>query len=214
MVMIFSLTPQVRLDFYGKKMVFGRSDQYQIFIADQAGKIITSFSLQRKRKTATPEDKRLHFANSKIPQERVEKILAQLPDEMTYFSHIELINGLIYVYAVTNMDIKTTTQQIDIFSEEGEYLYRGKIKFGDNLKFGSPSNLFIKDEYVYVVLENNQGKQTLAKYRIILPEKLSKTEHFPHQYDHYPAGSWIGFDDDNLAADPVGRKTVGIVTVA
>lgn len=170
MIMIFSLTPQVRLDYNGKKMVFGRSDQYKIFTSDKAGKIITSLDLQRKRKKASLEDKQLHFANMKIPQERVEKILAQLPDEMTYFSHIELINGFIYVYAVTNMAPKTTSQQIDIFSEKGEYLYRGKIGFGDDLKFGSPSNLVIKDEYVYVVLENNQGKQTLAKYRIKLPQ--------------------------------------------
>ena len=68
------------------------------------------------------------------------------------------------------MKPKTSSQQIDIFSEKGEYIYSGKIGFGDNLKFGSPSNLLIKDEYFYVILENDQGKQTLAKYRIKLPQ--------------------------------------------
>jgi hypothetical protein len=170
MVMIFSLTPQVRLDYDGKKMVFGRSDQYQIFIADQTGKILSSFSLDRKRKTASIEDKRHHFANSKIPEERVEKIVAQLPDEMTYFSHIDSINGFIYIFAVTNMGPMTTSQQIDIFSEKGEYIYSGKIEFGENLQFGSPSNLVIKDEYLYVILKNDDGKQTLAKYSIKLPQ--------------------------------------------
>jgi hypothetical protein len=169
MVMIFSLTPQVRLDYGGKKMVFGRSDQYKIFIADQAGEILSSFSLDRKRMTSSPEDKRHHFINSKIPEERVEKIIAQLPDEMTYFSRIDSINGFIYIFAVTNIGPMTTSQQIDIFSEKGEYIYSGKIEFGNNLKFGSPSNLFIKDEYVYVILKSDQGKQTLAKYRIKLP---------------------------------------------
>jgi len=52
----------------------------------------------------------------------------------------------------------------------GEYLYRGKISFGDHLKFGSPSNFVIKDEFLYVILEDEQGKQTLAKYRIRLPQ--------------------------------------------
>ena len=173
MVMIFSLTPQVRLDYDGKKMVFGRSDQYKIFIADQAGEILSSFSLDRKRMTASTEEKRHHFANSKIPEERVEKIIAQLPDEMTYFSHIDSINGFIYIFAVTNIGPMTTSQQIDIFSEKAEYIYSGKIEFGDNFKFGSPSNLFIKDEYVYVILESDQGKQTLAKYRIKLPQTFN-----------------------------------------
>lgn len=173
MVMIFGLTPQVRLAYDGKTMVFGRSDQYQIFIAGQAGEILSSFSLDRKRMTASAEEKRNHFANSKIPEERIEKIITQLPDEMTYFSHIDLINGYIYVYAITNIGPRTASQQIDIFSEEGEYLYRGKIEFGDNLKFGSPSNIIIKDGYVYVILENGQGEQTLAKYRIKLPRTSS-----------------------------------------
>ncbi len=173
MVMIFGLTPQVRLGYDGKKMVFGRSDQYKIFIADQAGEILSSFSLDRKRMTASTEDKRNHFTNSKIPEERVEKIIAQLPDEMTYFSHIDSINGYIYIYAITNIGPRTASQQIDIFSEKGEYIYSGKIEFGDNLKFGSPSNLLLKDEYVYVILENDQGKQKLAKYRIKLPQTFN-----------------------------------------
>jgi len=171
MIMIFSLTPQVKLAYTGKKMIFGRNDQYKIFTADQDGLILSSFDLQRKRLIASLDDKQQHFADSKIPEEHVEKIISQLPDEMTYFSHIELINGLIYIFAVSGMESKVTSQQIDIFSERGEYLYRGKIEFGANLKFGSPSNLFIKDDYVYVILENDQGKQTLAKYKIKLPEK-------------------------------------------
>jgi hypothetical protein len=99
----------------------------------------------------------------------VEKILTQLPDKMTYFSHIESIDGLIYIFAVNQVGPKTTSQQVDIFSEEGEYLYKGTLEFGANRKFGSPSNLIIKNEYVYVILENDQTKQTLAKYRIRLP---------------------------------------------
>ena len=172
MVMIFGLTPQVNLAYNRERIVFGRSDQYKIFTADQAGKILFSFSLDRKRKTASTEDKRSHFARSQIPKETAEKIIAQLPDEMTCFSRIDSINGNIYVFAVTGIGPKTTSQQIDIFSEKGEYIYRGKIEFGDNLKFGSPSNLFIGNGYLYVILENDQGRQMLAKYRIKLPQPL------------------------------------------
>jgi len=169
MVMIFSLTPQVRLDHDGKTLAFGRSDQYRIYLADPAGKILSSFGLDRKRMVASAEDKRKHCADSGIPKDMAEKIIAQLPDEMTYFSHIRMIRGLIYVFAVTTMEQKTTSQRIDVFTEKGEYIHSGKLEFGDRFKFGSPSNLIIKDEYVYVILVNDQGRQTLAKYRIKLP---------------------------------------------
>lgn len=169
MVMIFSLTPQVRLAYDGKTMVFGRSDQYTIYLADQAGKIFSSFGLDRKKLTASPEDKRNQVADSSIPKEMIDKIIAQLPDEMTYFSHMTSLQGLIYVFAVADMAPKTASQAIDIFSEKGEYLYRGTIDFGGQLKFGSPSNLILKDNYLYVIHENEEGKQTLAKYRIQLP---------------------------------------------
>jgi hypothetical protein len=169
MVMIFSLTPQVKLSTDGEQMAFGRNDRYRIFIANQTGKIISSFGLERKRMTATIAEKRHHFAASKIPEERVEQIVTRLPDEMTFFSHMEYLSGLIYVFAVTGIGPMTTSQQIDIFSRTGEYLYRGRIEFGVNLQFGTPSNLVIKRDHLYVILKNNEGKQTLAKYRIKLP---------------------------------------------
>jgi hypothetical protein len=170
MLMIPWLTPQVRLDNGGGKWVFGRSDQYKIFIADHAGKIQSSFQLERKKMTATLEDKRLQLAGLNLPEETKEKIISQLPAEMMYFSHLNSINGLIYVFAVTSPQDKTISQQIDIFSTQGEYLCNGKIEFGPRFKFNGFSNLVINGEYAYVILEDDQGKQTLAKYRIQLPQ--------------------------------------------
>jgi len=43
------------------------------------------------------------------------------------------------------------------------------MTFGDSLKFAGHSNLVLKGGYVYVILENDQGQQSLAKYRIKLP---------------------------------------------
>ncbi len=171
MLMIFGLTPQVRLADDGNTLIFGRSDEYTIYQAGRDGAIRSSFRIERKKLAASPEAKRRHIADTRIPKEQHEQILSQLPGEMTQFSHIAVNRGLIYVFAVTNMEQKTDSQKIDIFSPQGEYLYRGTISFGDRLKFGSPSNLIIKDEFLYIILENEQGKQTLAKYRIRLPPK-------------------------------------------
>ena len=169
MVMIASLIPQVNLDDDGKTLFFGRSDEYTIYAADRSGKIQSSFSLDRKKSAASPESKRNHMADSRMPKDVLEKILAQLPGEMTYFHHLQSVKGLIYVFAVTTMDKETAIQPIDVFSPKGEYLYRADLRFGDLVKFGSPSNLVIKNDVVYVILSDGQGKRTLAKYRIRLP---------------------------------------------
>ena len=169
MLMIFGLTPQVRLAAEGGRMFFGRSDRYEIFVADRSGKVLSSFGLARERLTASLEDKRKQIAGTRIPDDQKEKIIAQLPSEMTFFSHIEAIQGFVYVFAVSDLEQRTGSQRVDIFSETGEYLYRGRLAFGEGLEFGSPANILLTDGYAYVVLVNGQGKQTLAKYRIKLP---------------------------------------------
>ena len=170
MVMIFGLTPQIRLTSHKEKLCFGRSDVYTLFVADMKGNTDFSFSLDREKKDVAAEDKKNHFLGSKIPQDKIDAIIKQLPDKMTYFSQITILDGLIYVYAVTDIERTHSQQMIDIFSEKGKYLYQGLIKFGDDLKFGSPSNLVFNKNFVYVILESQKGHQTLAKYRISLPK--------------------------------------------
>jgi hypothetical protein len=169
MIMIFGLTPQVRLAADKDKIYFGRSDRYTLYVADLKGNMDFFFSLSRQTKRVSPEDKKNHFVGSKIPQDRIDSIIKQLPDKMTYFSQITIVNGLIYVYAVDNIEKTQKQQTIDIFSDTGKYLYRGVLKFGENLKFGSPSNLVLHKNFAYVILESNEGRQTLAKYRISHP---------------------------------------------
>jgi hypothetical protein len=170
MIMIFGLTPQVRLSVCGNRMYFGRSDQYTLYAADLQGNIDFSFSLNRPKKAVTVEDKKRHFQGSRIPQDRIDSLIKQLPDKTTYFSQIDAVDALIYVYAVSNIKRTQAQQNFDIFSDEGKYLYQGFLKFGDDVEFGSPSNLAFHNDHVYVILESQEGTQSLAKYKIIHPE--------------------------------------------
>jgi len=170
MIMIFGLTPQIRLATYKEKIYFGRSDQYTLYVSDLQGNIDLSFILEREKKDVSKEDKKNHFLGSEIPQEMIDSLIEQLPDKMTYFSQITIVEGKIYVYAVDNIERAQRQQTIDIFSEKGKYLYQGVLKFGENLKFGSPSNLVIYNNFIYVILESPEGRQTLAKYKIIHPK--------------------------------------------
>jgi len=170
MVMIFGLIPQVMLDDDGQTLFFGRSDEYTIYAAGHSGNIQTSFRLERQKAAASPESKRNHFTGHRISKEDIERILLQLPGEMTHFTRIQSVNGLIYVFAVASLKSEISVQPIDVFTPRGEYLYRANLHFGDLVKFGSPQNLAIKGDTAYVILKNEKGKQTLAKYRIKHPQ--------------------------------------------
>lgn len=169
MLMIPSLTPRVQLAFDGQVLVFGRTDQYLIFTAGPDGKIRSSFGLDRKKIAASPEEKRQLLDETRLSAEQKDKIITVLPGQLASFNQLTTINGFTYVYAITQALPKTRSQQIDVFSARGEYLYRGRIEFGQGLEFNTPANLVIADGFAYVILENGQGSQTLAKYRIQLP---------------------------------------------
>jgi hypothetical protein len=95
----------------------------------------------------------------------IRTLAKQLPNEETYFSLIEEHNGLIYLYAWKFF--MKNTQQIDIFSPEGKYLYRKIIKVEPIYKIGCMP--VIDKDYVYLGLEDEDGEITLNKYEITLP---------------------------------------------
>ena len=74
----------------------------------------------------------------------MKKLLKGLPGETTYFSQIEIHNGLLYVY-VSDME-RRNSQQIDIFSLDGKYLYRSFIRVPEALLISI--NPFIIKDYI------------------------------------------------------------------
>ena len=82
-VIVLGLTPQVKADVDPKagRIYYGRSDEYAIHVSDLKGAELLSFSLDRNRKPASESEKRRHFEESGIPQDRYEKILPILPGE-------------------------------------------------------------------------------------------------------------------------------------
>ncbi len=93
-----------------------------------------------------------------------------MPDEATYFNRIDIVNGLIYVFVPYGKTV-TPQQEIDIFSLDGKYLYRGVIRIGSdlNIVFSEFKNLIIKNNHLYVVVEDKDGARKIAKYKVVLP---------------------------------------------
>ncbi len=158
-----------------KRFYYGMSDTYMINVANISGKVLDSFSLDRKKRKISTEAKKVRFKRlyQSEPADVVDKLIKSLPDEATYFNRIEIIDGLIYVFE-PYLEYYTRHQQVDIFSQEGKYLFRAFIKPGENLNiiFSHFNNFVIKNGHLYIVLEDEykEGEILIAKYKIVLPE--------------------------------------------
>lgn len=163
------LTPMFILGKIGSKLYYGVNDKYKVYISDMDGKVQGSFSLARK-KTSVSEKEKIDFisreAQGQAPEDLIRSLAKQLPNEETYFSLIEGHNGLIYIYVWRFF--RKNTQQIDIFSPEGKYLYKKIIKVEPKYKIGCMP--VIDKGYVYLGLEDEDGEITLNKYEITLPK--------------------------------------------
>jgi len=171
-LVILGLTPQIKVGLGpdSKRIYYGRSDDYSIHVAELTGKRLFTFGLDRERKTVTEKDKWRHFEQTRLPKERIEKILPSLPNFLTYFMRIKVVKGLIFIFSTESLDRRQEKLAIDVFSPEGKYLYRSYLKFGD----GSPlythvEKVVIINTHVYAILENEEGRNSFVKYKIDLP---------------------------------------------
>ena len=200
------LTPQVKMGFARKseKLFYGRSDKYEIYVTDSRGKRITSFGLERKKKTLSEEEKRKYFTNPRRTKEQIETFIAGAPDELTYFMRIQENDGLIYVFAMKKFTRTQKIQQVDIFSPEGRYLYRGFIQFGEDVFFRNTEQIVIRGEDLYVILSDDNNKNSIVKYRISLPPSSTQEENKTSAgYVHIPD---ISTEKSEKMIDVGGRK--------
>jgi|GEM_PF-1107686 len=158
------------------RIYYGINDKYEIHIADLKGNIIKTFSLDRKKRTISKEIKRAVVSASKVrpPGPVVEQALKLFPDEITFFHKIQIEDGFLFVFQ-DYIGANWESQPIDIFSLEGEYLYRAVFRPGagetiyKSSNFGD--NMFIRRGCLYLSLETDKGVIKIAKYKLHLPKK-------------------------------------------
>lgn len=170
---VVGLTPQFVMSYNPQsgRLYYAKNNEYAIHVADLDGKQYPTFGIEREKIPVTEEEKRNHAAKFDIPQEMVDQMIAVMPNEMAYFHRLQVNDGLVYVFPTLGLGQTLTSQPLDIFSLDGEYLYRADIKFDGGWHiYGNPDNLQIRDNYLYAILEDATGKKTIAKYRISLPD--------------------------------------------
>jgi hypothetical protein len=177
-MIVIGLSPLMTLGFHDGRLYWGMSDSYLINISDMDGKKITSFSVDRKKKRISDNFKKKYFRDLNLPEDMLPQIIKSYPNKLTFFHRIEVHNDLIYVY-VPDLDLdlgQAKIKQIDIFSQEGKYLYRAGVNFGKNLThlFSPLNNFVIKEDYIYAACEREDDTIVILKYKAAFP-KLEST---------------------------------------
>ena len=172
-VIVPGLTPTMTMACAGGRLYWGMNDSYVINVTGLDGKKLGVFKIKRKKAKVSDSFKKQHFSNDDIPPDMLKQLVNSLPGEIASFHRIDAQEGLVYVY-VPELELGErwpNIKQIDIFSPDGEYLYRAHLEFGNDLKplFSPLHNIAIKGKDLYIVLTDKNDNVLLSKYRIKLP---------------------------------------------
>lgn len=164
-----TITPVMVVGKHGDNLYFGMNDKYEIFITGLDGKEHGGFRLERKRNAVSVkerEDFMLKIGKGHAPADILRQLAQKLPEEETYFSNIRSYNGLVYVFR--SHFIPGNRQQIDIFSPEGKYMYRGFV--GVKEGFAITAGPTFVDNHIYMALEDEDGEITVNKHKTAFPK--------------------------------------------
>jgi hypothetical protein len=174
-MVILGVIPQILMayDEQNQKVYYAKNTEYKINIADESGNVLGSFGRNIPKVYISGEQKKEHMAanlGSQVPVEMMNRMVNNMPDSLTYFHSMIINKGLVYLFRMTQFSKLNTTQEIDIFSKDGVYLYKGILEFKDGT-FANMGDVQIKDDIMVVRLVDKEGKPVIAKYKINVPSK-------------------------------------------
>jgi len=166
------LTPQIVADYSeSTNLVFwARSDQYLIHVCDYEGNELNSFGLDRKKKPFSEGMKDKYLEQLKLPGNKSEALKRSMPDTMALIKKIQVIDDLVYVFSVEEINHKPDFLPVDIFTLDGQYLYKGKLGLRRVDRYTPPIIDFaLGNGRLYARTETADGVPVLAGYRINMP---------------------------------------------
>lgn len=164
-----SITPMMIFGTQEKRIYYAMNNRYTVYITDIKGMDHGRFSLDRQGEKISlkeREDVLIELAKGYAPREMAIQMAKSLPDRQTCFSSIDSYDGKLYL--AQSHFVPVNRQEFDIFSPDGRYLYRGilTIEEGSRIK----SEPVFKNNFVYLVIEDEEGEITIAKYQTTLPD--------------------------------------------
>ena len=176
-VIVPGLSPMMTMAYSEGRLYWGMNDSYSVNISSLDGNPLGVFEVRRKKTKVSDTFKKQYFRDDNIPPDMLKQLVDNLPDEISCFHKIDILNGLVYIY-VPELELGQRwprIKQIDIFSPDGEYLYLAHLEFGKSLRplFSPLHNFVIKGQDLYIVLMDKEDSVFLSKYRIKLPNDSS-----------------------------------------
>lgn len=151
------------------RIVFGQSAEYHFFITDQNGTLKGSFGIPDRKPPLIPQAyKEGRYVNLKVNGATVSPgMLSQLtkglPDKGPFFNQVIIDDqGLILVMLPEYQD--DFRRQLDLFSPDGRYLYRGIIEMPKQMPFNNAWSL--RGDCLVMFTEGPDDEGTLKKFRI------------------------------------------------
>jgi hypothetical protein len=174
-IIVIGLSPLLTIGRDGQRIYWGMSDSYRIHVTDLDGNRIDSFSVDRKPTRISKRMKREYFKRQDLPSDALNQIIDSFSGSLSHFHRIESHNGFVFVF-VPELDVEVQRgriRQIDIFSPEGNYLYKAEIKLEKGLKplFSPLNNLIIQGHFMYSACEMEDDTVVIVKHRIDLPSR-------------------------------------------
>gem|GEM_PF-2539324 len=168
---IVGLTPQIKMgyDRESNMLYFGKNNDTLIYRVSGDGGGVETFSFPGVRQPVSEADKRNHFAQFNIPEERVVSMVEALPDHMAYYHAIQVMDGLVYLLGAEVIGHTQSGLVVSIFSPDGRHLYHGRIQVEEGWHISNPDNMHLARGSVYAVQENDTGDKKIVKYKITLP---------------------------------------------
>ena len=128
---------------------------------------------ERQRKKISLAWKKGRYGNlklngQKMPDSMIKKMIDDMPDLSEFITRI-LVDKRGLIYTFVGDAENEITQEVDIFSPSGQYLYHGEMRLPEDLKFDSADNLNIKDGFLYAFVRDEEGEGSIIKCKITLP---------------------------------------------
>jgi hypothetical protein len=172
--MSFNFKPEglgISLVSYFKKdrIFYGVNNEYRIKVVDLKGALLQDIVLKREKTKISDKEKEELLPESfrkGLPPEIVKAMLITLPNSITFFNRIWVNDsGFIYIFPYNKNKNKSII--LDIFSPQGHYIYRSKIK----AKNGDTIKLFhFHNNYLYMSVEDAEGEIKVIKYELSNPK--------------------------------------------
>lgn len=152
---------------------YGYNNTYKITNFNFSGQKDFVFSIKDRQKEPVSRQDKSRLVNSvmdtqtEIPKNILSTMTDQIPDHLPYFHHLfSDSNGLLYIWNACSKF--PHIRHVDIFSENGKYLYRGSVSIEEGHYF---IGLAMKDTTLAVFIEDPDGERSLVKYTLKIPKQ-------------------------------------------